>query len=38
VNEAVWQQQVIDLATLYGWEHYHSFDSRRSVPGWPSSN
>jgi hypothetical protein len=35
VNEAAWQQQVIDLATLYGWEHYHSFDSRRSVPGWP---
>lgn len=33
--EKAWQQQVIELARLYQWLVYHTFDSRRSEPGWP---
>jgi hypothetical protein len=33
--EASWQQVVLELAGYYGWRHYHPYDSRRSVPGWP---
>jgi len=35
VTEAQWQQQVVDLAKLGGWRSYHTFDSRRSAPGFP---
>lgn len=35
VSEKDWQLQVIELAELYGWRVYHTFDSRRSNPGWP---
>jgi hypothetical protein len=35
VSEKLWQEQVIELATLYRWQHYHAFDSRRSIAGWP---
>jgi hypothetical protein len=35
LSEKDWQQQVIELAELYGWLIYHTFDSRRSHPGWP---
>lgn len=35
MREKAWQQQVIELALLYGWFIYHTFDSRRSQPGWP---
>lgn len=35
MTEAEWQRQVIDLARMYGWRVYHTFDSRRSSPGWP---
>lgn len=35
VREREWQQQVIDLARMYGWLVYHTFDSRRSEPGFP---
>lgn len=35
MTESAWQQQVVELATLYGWLHYHAYDSRRSDPGWP---
>jgi hypothetical protein len=35
MTEAQWQQQVIDLAKLGGWRSYHTFDSRRSAPGFP---
>lgn len=35
LTEKAWQAQVIELATLYGWEHYHPFTSIRSTPGWP---
>lgn len=35
ISEKAWQEQVVQLAALYGWKHYHPFDSRRSVSGWP---
>ena len=35
LSEKAWQAQVIDLATLYRWHHFHVFDSRRSAAGWP---
>jgi hypothetical protein len=35
LSEKAFQQQVIDLAHLYGWMAYHTYDSRRSVPGYP---
>lgn len=35
IREEAFQQLVIDLATVLGWEHYHPYDSRRSDPGWP---
>lgn len=35
MSEAEWQQQVIDLATMYGWLVYHTHDSRRSMAGFP---
>lgn len=34
-SEAGFQKQVIELATLCGWDHYHTHDSRRSPEGWP---
>jgi hypothetical protein len=33
--EAAFQQQVLDLARIYGWRAYHTHDSRRSEPGFP---
>ena len=35
ISEEEFQQQVIDLATLRGWRHYHTRDSRRSAEGFP---
>ena len=35
MTEAQWQDAVLTLAGLYGWWHYHPYDSRRSVAGWP---
>lgn len=35
ITEAQWQAQVLELATLYRWGYYHTFDSRRSQPGFP---
>ena len=35
VTEKQWQSQVVDLARLTGWRVYHTFDSRRSQPGYP---
>lgn len=35
ISEKAWQQQVVELAELYGWLVYHTYDSRRSNPGWP---
>jgi len=35
LSEQDFMQQIIDLAHLYGWLCYHTFDSRRSAPGYP---
>ncbi len=35
VTEKALQAQVLDLARLSGWRVYHTFDSRRSVAGFP---
>jgi hypothetical protein len=35
LSEKQWQQQVVELAELYGWRVYHTYDSRRSNPGFP---
>lgn len=35
VNEKQFQQAVLGLATSEGWMAYHTFDSRRSSPGFP---
>ena len=35
MNEAQFQQQVTDLATMHGWKWYHTHDSRKSRKGWP---
>lgn len=34
-TEKSFQQKVIDLARLQGWKVYHTYDSRRSEPGFP---
>jgi hypothetical protein len=34
-TEREWQTTVVDYATLKGWTHYHTHDSRRSVAGFP---
>jgi hypothetical protein len=34
-SEAAFQQQILNLATLYNWSSYHTHDSRRSQPGFP---
>jgi hypothetical protein len=35
ITEKHWQADVIEVATLFGWRTYHTFDSRRSAPGFP---
>lgn len=35
MTEKAFMQQVIDLAHLYHWKTYHTFDSRRSAAGFP---
>lgn len=35
LTEKQFQQQVVDLFTAHGWRHYHTYDSRRSVAGFP---
>ncbi len=35
VTEKQWQQTVLDAAQLLGWWTYHTYDSRRSTPGFP---
>ena len=35
VRERHFQQAVMDCARLLGWRVYHTFDSRRSNPGFP---
>ena len=33
--ETQWQSQVTDLADMFGWHWYHTYDSRRSPEGFP---
>ena len=35
ISEADFQRQVLDLADLFGWTTYHTYDSRRSRQGFP---
>lgn len=36
LTEKDWQRQVVELAVMCGWRKaYHTFDSRRSHPGFP---
>lgn len=35
LTEKQFQTQVVELATYYGWEHFHPYEMRRSDPGWP---
>jgi hypothetical protein len=35
LTEKQFQRQVIQLAAHCGWEPYHTYDSRRSQPGFP---
>ena len=35
ITEEQFQQQIIDLADVRGWWHYHTRDSRRSDEGFP---
>lgn len=34
-SEKSWQSDVLKVARLQGWKHYHTHDSRRSNPGFP---
>ena len=34
-SEKDWQTQVVDAARKAGWLVYHTYDSRRSYPGFP---
>lgn len=31
----VFQGEVLKLAYLLGWKHYHTYNSKHSPPGWP---
>lgn len=35
ISEKQFQAQVVELARLYNWLVYHTYDSRRSAPGFP---
>lgn len=35
LSEREFQGQVLELARLYGWMAYHTYDSRKSAPGFP---
>ncbi len=35
ISEKAFQAQVLQLATMYGWMAHHTYDSRRSQPGYP---
>lgn len=34
-KEKDFQSQVVELATVCGWLHYHTFNSKHSAPGFP---
>lgn len=35
LSEKDWQSEVIEVAGVGGWRHYHTHDSRRSAKGFP---
>ena len=35
LTEKEWQAQVVQLARMFGWKHFHPYDSRRSAHGYP---
>ena len=35
LNEKKFQSQVVRIAKVFGWLCYHTYDSRRSEPGFP---
>lgn len=35
ITEKQFQQLIITLAVICGWMHFHVYDSRRCVPGYP---
>lgn len=35
LTEKEWMRQVVDLARLLGWTHYHPLISMKSMPGFP---
>ena len=35
IHEKQFMAQVVEVATLLGWLVYHTYDSRRSTPGFP---
>ena len=35
ISEAEFQQQVVQLATICGFESFHTYDSRKSDEGFP---
>ena len=35
INEKKFQSRVVQAANMFGWMCYHTYDSRRSNPGFP---
>jgi hypothetical protein len=35
ISEKHWQDDVVEIAQLFDWRYYHTFDSRRSTAGFP---
>jgi hypothetical protein len=35
ISEKHWQADVLEMAQLFGWHCYHTYDSRRSTAGFP---
>jgi hypothetical protein len=35
ISEKHWLTDVLEISALFGWQAYHTFDSRRSQPGFP---
>jgi hypothetical protein len=35
LTEKEWQEQVVQLAAMYRWHHFHVHNMRRSDSGWP---
>jgi len=35
ISEKAFQWRIVEMASKLGWKTYHTFDSRRSTPGFP---